>query len=404
MGPGVQPCTINRGKASCHFKEGKMTIEMVETAFSPTVIKVIGVGGGGCNAVNRMIACRLENIQFIACNTDTQVLFKSNASEKIQLGQKLTRGLGAGADPAVGEKACEEVQERITEALKGADMVFVTAGMGGGTGTGAAPVVARIARSLGILTVGVVTKPFHHERRTRMEQAEEGIRRLIENVDALITIPNQNLLKLADRKTSLEDGYRMADDVLRQAVQGISDLITKTGFVNVDFADVRKIMANRGQALMGVGIGTGDNRGITAARMAINNPLLDDASIEGADAVLINITSSHNLSILEYQEIVEAIGERVAENALLICGNVFDDRYKEEVLVTVIATGFKKCATRSMKGDEEMISSGEFLMGMRGAGQPPLREVPPLPLAAGHTGVSGDDIEIPTFLRTRPRR
>ena len=382
-----------------------MAIEMVESAFSPTVIKVVGVGGAGCNAVNRMIACRLQNVQFIACNTDAQVLFKSCAPEKIQLGQKLTRGLGAGADPAVGEKACEEAQDRIAEAISGADMVFVTAGMGGGTGTGAAPVVARIARSQGILTVGVVSKPFHNDGRVRMELAEEGIRRLIDHVDALIVIPNQNLLKLADRKTSLAEAYRMADDVLRQAVQGISDLITKTGFVNVDFADVRKIMANRGQALMGVGIGSGDDRGVAAARMAISNPLLDDASIDGADAVLINITSNHDLAIVEYQEIMDVIRESVAENALIICGNVFDESYKEDVLVTVIATGFKQGQSRSAQSDGEMVTSGEFLMGMRRAAAPPnLREVPPLPAAASYTGAGSYDYETPTFLRTtRPR-
>jgi cell division protein FtsZ len=385
--------------------EGKMTIEMVESTCNPTVIKVIGVGGGGCNAVNRMISCRLENIQFIACNTDAQVLFKSNALEKIQLGQKLTKGLGAGADPAIGEKAAEEAQEMISEVLKGANMAFVTAGMGGGTGTGAASVVARIARSLGILTVGIVTKPFHFEGKKRMEQAEEGVRKLIEHVDALITIPNQNLLKLSDRKTSLDDGYRMADDVLRQAVQGISDLITKTGYMNVDFADVRKIMANRGQALMGVGISNGDSKGAAATRAAINNPLLEDASIDGADALLINITSGHNLSINEYQESMEVVREKVAEDAEIICGHVFDDRYKDEVVVTVIATGFKRPGEHAQKGGEDMVSSDEFFTGSRNSSaKPPLMEVLPLSNAAGYTGVSDDNIEIPTFLRTRPRR
>ncbi|MDR2733590.1 MAG: cell division protein FtsZ [Spirochaetota bacterium] len=385
-----------------------MTIEMVEQVCSPTVIKVIGVGGGGCNAVNRMISCRLDNIQFIAANTDAQALFKSNALEKIQLGQKLTKGLGAGASPEIGEKACEEAQERVTEALKGADMIFVTAGMGGGTGTGAAPLIARIARSLGILTVGIVTKPFHFEGRPRMEHAEEGIRKLIEHVDALITIPNQNLITNSTRKHTLEECYRQADDVLRQAVQGISDLITKTGHVNVDFADVRKVIANRGQALMGVGLASGDNKAAVAAHIAINNPLLEDSCIDGAEAVLINITSGYGFSIVDYQEIVETVREKVSDDAEIICGNVFDDRYKDEVLVTVIATGFKRVQERAQKS-EEMVSGNEFFMGMKQPaavgtrGEPVLRELPPFPGAA-YTGVSSDNIDIPAFLRKYPRR
>jgi len=375
-------------------------IEMVEPACNPTVIKVIGVGGGGGNAVNHMIACRLENVQFVACNTDAQDLFKSKAFEKIQLGQKLTKGLGSGADPEIGEKAAEEAYDKITEALKGTNMVFITAGMGKGTGTGAAPIVAKIARSLGILTVGIVTKPFHNEGRPRMERAEEGIKKLIEHVDTLITIPNQNLLKLSDRKTSLVDGFRMADDVLRQAVQGLSDLITKTGYVNVDFADVRRIMADRGQALMGMGIGSGDNRGATAARMAISNPLLEDSTIDGADALLINITSSHNFPISEYEGVMETVREKAAEDAEIICGCVFDDRYKDEVSVTVIATGFKRAHERAQKAGEEMVSSGEFFSA---PDQPPLHELPRLPSAVGYGG-SDDNIEIPAFLRNRPRR
>ena len=383
-----------------------MTIEMVEQKSNPTVIKVIGVGGGGCNAVNRMISCRLENIQFIAANTDAQVLFKSNAHEKVQLGQRLTKGLGAGASPEIGEKACEEAQEQLATILSGADMVFVTAGMGGGTGTGAAPVVARVARSLGALTVGIVTKPFHFEGRKRMEQAEEGIKNLIEHVDTLITIPNQNLLKLSDRKTSLEEAFRMADDVLRQAVQGISDLITKTGHINVDFADVRKIMSNKGQALMGVGVAGGDNKGAQAARMAINNPLLEDSSIEGAEALLINITSDHNFSITEYQEIVDAVREKVSEDAEIICGNVFDDRYKDEVMVTVIATGFRHARERSEKGGIEIVSNNDFFSPSRaGREAPPLRDVSePAVQQMDYAGLSGDNIDIPAFLRVRMRR
>jgi cell division protein FtsZ len=285
--------------------------------------------------------------------------------------------------------------------------------MGGGTGTGAAPLVARIARSLGILTVGIVTKPFHFEGRKRMEQAEEGIRKLIEHVDALITIPNQNLIANSTRRHTLEECYRQADDVLRQAVQGISDLITKTGYINVDFADVRKVMANRGQALMGVGQASGDTKGTAAARLAINNPLLEDSCIDGAEAILINITSGHGFSIMEYQEIVEVVREKVADDAEIICGNVFDDRYKDEVLVTVIATGFKRVRERAQQqpGAEDLVSSNDFLMGTRQplpsltpSAQPALRELTTFPPAGSYTGVSNDNYEIPTFLRKYPRR
>ncbi|MCK4906798.1 MAG: cell division protein FtsZ [Spirochaetes bacterium] len=336
-----------------------MTIEIVPNHSNPTMIKVMGIGGGGCNAVNRMITCGLENIQFVAGNTDAQVLYKSNASEKIQLGVRLTRGLGAGANPEIGEKAAEEVQDKIAESLRGADMVFVTAGMGGGTGTGAAPVIAKIAKSMGALTVGIVTKPFHFEGRKRMEQAEAGIERLIEYVDTLITIPNQNLLKIADRKTSLGDSYKMADDVLRQAVQGISDLITKTGFMNVDFADVRKIMEKKGQALMGVGIASGENRAADAAKMAINNPLLEDTSIVGSTSLLINVTSNKSFSLQEYQDIINSISEKASDNAEIICGNVFDEKYKDEIMITVIATGFDQVDKRS-ENKIELISKNDF--------------------------------------------
>lgn len=341
-----------------------MTIEMVESASNPTTIKVVGVGGGGCNAVNRMISCGLEHIQFIAANTDAQVLYKSKAFENIQLGQRLTKGLGAGADPDVGEKAAEEAQERISEMLQGADMVFVTAGMGGGTGTGAAPVISKIARSVNALTVAIVTKPFHFEGRHRMTIAERGISKLIEHVDTLITIPNQNLLKIADRSTSLADSFKAADDVLRQAVQGISDLITKTGFMNVDFADVRRVMKHKGQALMGIGMASGENRAAEAAEMAINNPLLEDTSIDGADALLINVTSGHNLSLQEYEEVVSRVRERVSGEAEIICGNVFDDHFTDELMVTVIATGFpvetESKGVRESADRSEVVSSSSF--------------------------------------------
>jgi len=389
-------------------RTNNMGIELVtQPAGNPTVIKVIGVGGGGCNAVNRMINCGMDNIQFISANTDAQVLFNSNALEKIQLGQRLTKGLGAGADPEVGERAAEEVQEQITEVLQGADMVFVTAGMGGGTGTGAAPVISKIARSLGALTVGIVTKPFHFEGRKRMSQAEKGVERLIEHVDTLISIPNQNLMKVADRKTSLADSFKMADDVLRQAVQGISDLITRIGCINVDFADVRKIMKLKGQALMGVGMASGEHKAVEAAKMAINNPLLEDSSIKGADALLINITSGEDLSLQEFYDAVEAVGEQVSPDAEIICGNVFDDRLKDEVMVTVIATGFS-CEEKAYDTDRdvELVSSEEF----RRSG---LHEVNSSAVEAekvekgavfSSSCSSVEDYELPTFLRRGMRR
>lgn len=384
-----------------------MTIELVEPSHNPTVIKVIGVGGGGCNAVNRMISCQLENITFIAANTDAQVLYKSTAHEKIQLGQRLTKGLGAGANPEIGERAAEEAREQIAELLQGADMVFVTSGMGGGTGTGAAPVIAKIAKNQGALTVGIVTKPFHFEGRKRMEAANVGIGQMIEHVDTLITIPNQNLLKIADRKTSLSESFKIADDVLRQAVQGISDLITKTGFINVDFADVKKIMQSKGQALMGVGSATGEKRALEAAQLAINNPLLEDSSIEGADALLINVTACRDFSLAEYQEVVQAVSERISDDAEIICGNVFDDRKKDEVMVTVIATGFNgerdKGARKS--GKPELITRNEFTRPRFFNSEGGDEEDADLAEVREQLAVPYEDnLDLPTFLRFRSRR
>jgi cell division protein FtsZ len=370
---------------------------------SPTVLKVIGVGGGGCNAVNRMIDYGLEDIQFVTANTDLQTLARSQAQEKVQLGQRLTRGLGAGANPEVGEKAAEEVQERVREVLAGADMVFITAGMGGGPGTGAAPVIARIAKALGALTVAVVTKPFHFEGRKRMDQAQDGIEKLIQHVDALITIPNQNLIKVADRKTPLAESFRMADDVLRQAVQGISDLITKTGYINADFADVRRIMQRKGQALMGVGTASGENAAVEAARLAINNPLLDESSIDGADALLINITSSSkDFSIQDFQTAIEAVREHVAEDAEIICANVFDDRRKDEVSVTVIATGFEGKGERVAHGGIELVAGKDFLRSGRSEDGDEWGAEPSLVSAMPHVSVE-DNLDLPTFLRNRRR-
>lgn len=302
-------------------------------------IKVIGVGGGGNNAVNRMIAAGLNGVEFISVNTDAQALMHSQAPYRIQIGEKLTKGLGAGANPEIGEKAAQESREEIIKALRGADMVFVTAGMGGGTGTGAAPVVAECAKEVGALTVGVVTKPFSFEGRRRQGQAELGTAKLKEKVDTLITIPNDRLLQVADKRTSMIDAFRIADDVLRQGVQGISDLIAVPGLINLDFADVKTIMTDTGSALMGIGYGSGDNRAVTAAEAAIKSPLLE-TSIEGARGVLLNITGGPSLGLLEVNEAAAIISDAVDPEANIIFGAVIDEAFQDEVRVTVIATGF----------------------------------------------------------------
>ena len=304
-------------------------------------IKVIGVGGAGGNAVNRMITAGLRGVEFIAVNTDKQALDVSKAEERIQIGDKLTRGLGAGGDPCVGECSAEESKAEIAEAIKGADMVFVTSGMGGGTGTGAAPIVAEVAKEMGILTVGVVTKPFPFEGKRRMTQAEKGIENLKQNVDTLITIPNEKLLQVVEKQTSVVEALRMADDVLRQGVQGISDLITIPGLVNLDFADVKSIMMNAGVAHMGLGRATGENRAQEAARQAIHSPLLE-TSIEGAGGVLINITGGKDLGLLEINEAAELVQKSVDPDANIIFGAVIDENIENEIVITVIATGFNK--------------------------------------------------------------
>lgn len=302
-------------------------------------IKVVGVGGGGNNAVNRMIVAGLQGVDFISVNCDAQALLLSKAQNRIQIGEKLTKGLGAGANPEIGQKAAEESRDIIIEQLRGADMVFVTAGMGGGTGTGAAPIVAECAREAGALTVGVVTKPFSFEGKRRMNQAEAGIVTLKERVDTLITIPNDRLLQVIDRRTSMIDAFRIADDVLRQGVQGISDLISVPGLINADFADVKTIMSNAGSALMGIGTATGDNGAVAAAEAAIKSPLLE-ASIEGARGVLFNITGGKDLSLFDVTEASNIITEAVDPDANIIFGAVIDEKLDDEIRVTVIATGF----------------------------------------------------------------
>ncbi|HHY10458.1 MAG TPA: cell division protein FtsZ [Firmicutes bacterium] len=302
-------------------------------------IKVIGCGGGGSNAVNRMIAAELKGIQFIALNTDVQALQMSEAHHKIQVGEKLTKGLGAGSDPSIGQRSAEESREEIRQVLDGADMVFITAGMGGGTGTGAAPIVAEIAGEVDALTVGVVTKPFTFEGRRRKEQAEKGIEILKTKVDTLITIPNDRLLQVVKRRTSMLEAFKIADDVLRQGVQGISDLITVPGLINLDFADVRTIMTNAGSALMGIGQASGEDRAVKAAQQAISSPLLE-ASIEGAKGILLSLTGSSNLGLFEVNEAAEIISEAADADANIIFGAVIDESLGEELRVTVIATGF----------------------------------------------------------------
>lgn len=348
-------------------------------------IKVVGVGGGGSNAVNRMIEAELQGVQFIAMNTDGQALQASNASHRVQLGGKLTRGLGAGSDPEIGQKAAEESREEIRALMEGADMVFVTAGMGGGTGTGGAPVVAEIAKEVSALTVAVVTKPFTFEGRRRLQQAERGIAQLKEKVDTLIVIPNDRLLQVIEKRTSMLDAFRMADDVLRQGVQGISDLITVPGLINLDFADVRTIMTDAGSALMGIGRASGDDRAPKAARQAVSSPLLE-ASIEGAKGILLNITGSSNLGLFEVNEAAEIIAEAADPEAMIIFGAVIDETLQDEIRVTVIATGFD--ADRANSDDGKGRRS--FPAGQSGSGD--TLDIKPF---------ATDDLEIPAFLRRR---
>jgi cell division protein FtsZ len=303
-------------------------------------IKVVGVGGGGGNAINRMVLSNVKGVDFIAANTDAQALKYSLAPQRLQLGERVTKGLGVGGDPNLGQKAADESKAVIREILKGADMVFVTAGLGGGTGTGGAPIVAEVAKSLGALTVGVVTKPFMFEGKVRAKQAEEGLKELRNKVDTLLIIPNQKLFSVIDKNTSLLETFKIVDEVLLRAVQSISDIITQHGVVNVDFADVRTIMLNAGNALMGVGMASGQNRAKIAAEKAVTSPLLEDVSINGANKVLVNITGGLNLTMYETEQIMTVLNNYISSEANVIFGAVFDDRLKEDIKVTVIATGF----------------------------------------------------------------
>ena len=359
-------------------------------------IKVVGVGGAGSNAVNRMIAAGLNGIEFWTCNTDAQALELSSAKNRIQIGTKLTRGLGAGGNPTIGEKAAEESREEIANALAGSDMVFIAAGMGGGTGTGAAPIVAEVAKEMGALTVGVVTKPFLFEGKRRSNQAESGIEQVKQRVDTLITIPNQRLLEVVDHRASMQDAFVEADKVLMQGVQAISDIITVPGLINVDFADVKAIMQTAGSALMGVGKATGEGRAIEAARNAINSPLLE-TTIDGASGVIFTVTGGPDLTLHEVQEAANVVYASVSEEANIIFGAIIDERVHGEVLITVIATGF------------DMAAQDATHKPIRQQAAQPKRETKETATAAAVTEtnksefkkLASDILDIPEFLRSR---
>jgi cell division protein FtsZ len=354
---------------------------MNQTGNYLALIKVVGVGGGGTNAVNRMVDAGLSGVEFIAVNTDAQALLMADADVKIQVGSTVTRGLGAGADPEIGLAAAQESRDELKEALKGADMVFITAGEGGGTGTGGAPIVAELGQEIGALTVGVVTRPFAFEGRKRAEQAERGIDQLRDRVDTLIVIENDRLLQVVERQTSVVDAFRMADDILRQGVQGITDLITEPGLVNLDFADVRTIMRDAGSALMGIGSASGENRAAEAARSAVSSPLLE-ASIEGATGILLNVTGPSDIGLFEVNEAAEVVTGAADQNANVIFGAVIDDSAGDEVSVTVIATGF----------------GGQSRRRRRREGPGTEREAP-VPPAPGEGFDSSQELDVPSFLR-----
>ena len=370
-----------------HGKEGGNTLLEIKSndADSAAKIIVVGVGGAGNNAVNRMIDAGIKGVDFIAVNTDRQALQTSKASTKIQIGEKITRGLGAGANPDIGAQSAEESKSEIAEVLRGADMVFVTAGMGGGTGTGAAPIVAQAAKEMGILTIGVVTKPFTFEGKKRLSQAERGIESLKGKVDTLVVIPNDKLLQIIDRKTSIIEAFKMADDILRQGVQGISDLIAIPGLVNLDFADVKTIMVNQGMAHMGVGKASGENRAEDAAKEAIQSPLLE-TSIEGAKGVIINITGGEDLGLHEVNTAAELVQRSVDPEANIIFGTVTDPNMKDEIQITVIATGFEKNEPISSIGVDKIVSK---------TWEKKINSIP----ASTESNSSQNDLDIPSFLR-----
>lgn len=369
---------------------GRKEVLQQKPMVSPASIKVIGVGGGGGNAVNRMIKAGLSGVDFWLMNTDLQVLTYSTCKNKIQLGAKLTNGLGAGGEPQIGEKAAEEAQQEITEALDGADMVFVTAGMGGGTGTGAAPIVAKIAKELGILTIGVVTKPFSFEGKRRQNQAQLGLEKLRESVDALIVIPNDKLLDVVDRRVSLQESFIVVDEVLLRGVQGISDIITIPGLINVDFADVKSVMQASGSALMGIGRGQGEGRAVDAAKTAIDSQLLE-TSINGASGVIVNITGGPDMTLHEVTDATNIINSAVLDDAKVIIGAVVDDKIQGEIQITVIATGFELRNQMNLKettAETKTLSAADFFSGAFNQKK-----------ATTEISPSFSNIEIPDFLK-----
>ena len=388
----------------------------------PAKIKVIGVGGGGCNAVNRMIRAKLEGVEFITANTDLQALKLSQAPVKLQLGAKLTKGLGAGANPEVGRKAALEDTEKIIEALEGADMIFITSGLGGGTGSGAAPVVASLASELGALSVAVVTKPFVFEGKRRMMQAEQALQELIGAVDTVIVIPNERLMDTVERGTSFFDAFRIADDILRQAVQGISDIITVPGIINRDFADVKAIMHGQGYAVMGTAVATGTNRAVDAANRAIASPLLEDNTIQGAQGILINISGSSSLTLHEVHEASSVIQKAAHENANIIFGAVQDDNMKDSVKITVIAAGFKDANKKNIHQKQSFLPK-TWKAGREIPDEPVQQALPNVVHQVQQRGsgfvltnpesnnvrevsqdVPSDDLDVPTFLRRQAQK
>lgn len=387
--------------------------ELIEPSQQNAVIKVVGIGGGGGNAVEHMMAGHIEGVEFICANTDSQALNHSGAHRLIQLGENITRGLGAGANPEIGRQAAEEDREKIKEALVGADMVFLAAGMGGGTGTGAAPVFAQVAKELGILTVAITTKPFSFEGRMRLQIAEQGIASLTQYVDSLITIPNNKLLTVLGKNVTLINAFKAANDVLRGAVQGIAELITRPGLINVDFADVRTVMSEMGMAMMGTGVGTGDNRAHMAAESAIASPLLEDVDLTGAKGILVNITAGPDLSIGEFEEVGDVVKNITSESATVVVGTVIDPELRDEVRVTVIVTGLgKKQTISSFKSNPTDAKSIEPKSEYSHLDRPAILRKQSAPVTATPSGVTTrqhmpvdehdiDYLDIPAFLRRK---
>jgi len=380
---------------------GDLRVDFSDELRNGAKIKVIGVGGGGGNAVNRMIAADVKGVDFLAANTDAQALQTSSASLKIQLGAKLTKGLGSGGNPEVGRRAALEDTEKIIEAMEGADMIFVTAGLGGGTGTGGAPIVASLAREMGALTVAVVTKPFAFEGRRRMMQAEQGLAELSQAVDTVICIPNERLMQFVDKETSFFEAFRIADDILRQGVQGISDIITITGIINRDFADIKTIMEGMGYAVMGTAVASGENRAVEATNRAIASPLLEDASINGANGILLNITGSSKLTLYEVHEASSIVQKAAAENANIIFGAVHDEEMGDAVKVTVIATGIKseKMGVKPLPALSPAVRSAQQSVKNLMAKKEKLPVETPAP--QGTAEIPDDDLDVPAFIRRR---